>query len=200
MNVYAETNFILELALQRAEREECARLLAMARRGTIRLLLPSFSVGEPYEALVRRARQRAELGRRLEIEIDELGRSAPYAGSTQALGEVLGMLSTSVRDEKQQLDSVSAEVLGEAELIPMTAGVFQTAKEAESAMELTPRDAMVFASVVADLERSRAGEKCFVASNARDFSESAAQARLAQHGCKLLTRFTDAVGYVRSRD
>ena len=77
MNVYVESNFVLKLALLRDEHESCAQLLELARAGDIHLFLPAFSVGEPYEALVRRTKQRTELQKNLVREINELARSQP---------------------------------------------------------------------------------------------------------------------------
>ena len=199
MNLYAETNFILELALQRSERGECATLLELARGGRIRLLLPGYSVGEPYDAWVRRTRQRIDLSRRIKTEIGELGRSEAYAGSPEEFADIVKLLETSSREEKEQIDSVIGEVLDQADLIALTAEVFRAAKAAEAELSLTPQDAIVFASVVADLELAPAGEKCFVTANAHDFNKPAIRERLGRHGCKLVTRFTDAVGFVRSR-
>ena len=49
MIVYLESNFVLELAFLQAEHEECSAILRLAETGEIRLVLPAFSIGEPYE-------------------------------------------------------------------------------------------------------------------------------------------------------
>jgi hypothetical protein len=79
MIVYVETNFILEMAFLRDECAACQELIALAERKNIRLILPSFCVGEPYEAATRRWKQRREFREKLEAEIRELARSQPYA-------------------------------------------------------------------------------------------------------------------------
>jgi hypothetical protein len=49
--VYAETNFVLELALLQEQSASCEQLLAMAEQGTITLAVPAFCiVGERYPA------------------------------------------------------------------------------------------------------------------------------------------------------
>ena len=58
MNVYVESNFILELALEQEQSSSCDAILSLGERQDIRLVLPAFSLSEPYETLVRRAKDR----------------------------------------------------------------------------------------------------------------------------------------------
>lgn len=53
MDVYVETNFVLELALLQEQQESCQKLLDLAEAGRINLILPAFSLTEPYETLIR---------------------------------------------------------------------------------------------------------------------------------------------------
>jgi hypothetical protein len=88
MIVYVESNFVLELAFLREEHEACLELLVLAESGNLQLVIPTFSVGEPYEAWVRRSRQRNELQNRLSSEIKELSRSAPYREASKEFHEL----------------------------------------------------------------------------------------------------------------
>jgi hypothetical protein len=54
MIVLAESNFVLELALQQEERDEVERLVAMAEARRIELVVPACALFEPYETLIRR--------------------------------------------------------------------------------------------------------------------------------------------------
>jgi predicted nucleic acid-binding protein len=65
MIVYVESSFVLELAFLRTEHEACTTLLDSAESHELRLALPAFSVGETYEALVRRSKRRGELHNQL---------------------------------------------------------------------------------------------------------------------------------------
>ena len=66
MIVYIESNFVLELAYLRGEHECCTELLLLSEAGDIALALPAFSIGEPYEAWVRRSKKRERLHRELD--------------------------------------------------------------------------------------------------------------------------------------
>jgi len=46
MNVYVESNFVLEHALEQEQCESCEELIRLASAGSIRLLVPAFSLAE----------------------------------------------------------------------------------------------------------------------------------------------------------
>lgn len=51
MRVYVETNFVLELALRQEQNESCEALLRLAEASRIGLVVPAFSLLEPYATL-----------------------------------------------------------------------------------------------------------------------------------------------------
>jgi predicted nucleic acid-binding protein len=61
VNVYVETNFVLELALLQEQHGSCGDLLRLCEEGRIQLVIPAYSLAEPYETLTRRHRQRKRL-------------------------------------------------------------------------------------------------------------------------------------------
>ena len=56
MNVYVESNFVLELALLQEQHASCEALLRLCEEGGIQLVIPAYSLAEPYETLTRRHR------------------------------------------------------------------------------------------------------------------------------------------------
>lgn len=99
MITYVESNFILELAFRQEDHSSCESLLQLAEAGLIRLVLPAYCVGEPYERLVRRDRQRRDVHRKLKDELRELARSAPYALAASNLDGLTGLLVEAGDDE-----------------------------------------------------------------------------------------------------
>lgn len=108
MIVYVESNFVFELALVREEYAHCRSLLDLAGVQKIILTLPAYSIGEPYEALIRRSKQRDDFRNRLEVELNELSRSQPYQQACQELGKSAAFLLNSIREEKQRLQAAHA--------------------------------------------------------------------------------------------
>lgn len=48
MNVYVESNFALELTFEQEQRASCEALLELASQKSIMLMIPAFSLVEPY--------------------------------------------------------------------------------------------------------------------------------------------------------
>lgn len=68
MNVYVESNFVLELGLLQHECRSCEEILRLCEEGLIRLTLPSYSLIEPYETIARKQKQRLRIKRDLDTE------------------------------------------------------------------------------------------------------------------------------------
>ena len=197
MITYVESNFVLELAYRQEECSSCDELLTLAEGGRIELVLPAYCVGEPYERMVRRDRQRRDVHRRLSDELRELSRSATYSESATKLADLTGLLVDAGEQEMGQLNSVLTRLLESATLIPVDRDVLKTALSLQRSLGLSPQDSIVYASV-----RSRVlGEKrrqCFINKNARDFLIPEIQEELAAHNCKLMTKFPDGLAHIRS--
>ena len=200
MIVYIETNFVLELAFLREERESCSSFLSLSESGDIRLVLPAFSIGEPYEVLVRRAKQRRELHRQLRAEIHELSRSSPYRESAHEFQGLTDLLLKIGEEEKRRLDQTLERILQTVEVIPMGLSTIKAAITLEKSRSLSPQDALVYASILEHLGKEESDSfGCFITKNSKDFANPDIENDLAAHNCKLLTRFADGLGYVRSR-
>jgi len=81
MNVYVESNFVLEQALEQEQCESCEELLRLASAGSIRLVVPAFSLAEPHIALMRRESERS----RLRSELQRNSRKTAAARSVPVL-------------------------------------------------------------------------------------------------------------------
>lgn len=147
MILYAETNFVLELALLRDEVEHAEALLALAEGGRIRLVLPAFSLSEPYESMTRRSRDRRALLDRLGTEINELARSRPYASLSDTSRAFTGLVAQSANEEWKRLSDVQNRVLATAEIVPLSGETIRRGLEVGPTFGLSPQDAVVFASV-----------------------------------------------------
>lgn len=199
MIVYVESNFVFELALVREEQPHCRSLLDLAGERKIILTLPAYRIGEPYEALIRRSKQRDDFRNRLEVELNELSRSQPYQQACQELEKSAAFLLDSIREEKQRLDEALNDILDVAQLIPVDGQTIRNAILMQQSHDLSPQDSIVFASVLAHLTNASPQVSCFITKNSRDFVTQPALTDLAKHNCKLLTRFGDGLGFINSQ-
>lgn len=199
MIVYVESNFTLELAFLRPQSDSCEALAKLAKSGAIQLVVPAFCGSEPYESMVRRSKDRQIVHDRLATEISELSRSAPYSDITNTAEPIITILAQSADDEKSRLDNTLLRLMKLARVIPLTSDVLTLSLTYQIRFGLSPQDAIVLASIMADLESVEHGlEKLFVTQNKSDFFDPDILKLMSAHGCKVLFRFDNAVGYVES--
>ena len=58
MNVYVESNFVLELALLQEQSASGEAILRLGEEHRVHLVVPAYALVEPYETLARRHKQR----------------------------------------------------------------------------------------------------------------------------------------------
>lgn len=71
MRVYAESNFVLEIVLTQEQHAACKDFVTLADRHEVELVLPAFSLFEPYTTLERRRQERHKLREQLELEFPD---------------------------------------------------------------------------------------------------------------------------------
>jgi predicted nucleic acid-binding protein len=199
MDIYAESNFVLELALLQEQHESCEKILALSTSGNSRLIIPAYCLMEPYETVARYGRTRADLSNKLAIEAKQLSRSKPYYPNQEALDQVSNLLMRSREEEKQRVGDTVNRIMKAAEIIDMTGDILAMAKRYEITPGLSPQDAVVYASVLAHLDLSKSVSSCFLNRNSKDFDDPDIQETLDGKGCKMLFSFDHGLGYVSSK-
>lgn len=199
MIVYVESNFVLELAFLQEEYESCDSIITLAESHKIRLVIPAFSIAEPYEVLARRSIQRTELHRRLASEIRELSRSRPYIDVLNESREITSILIRSGEEEKRRLDTALSRILAYAGVVPIGAETLKAAIEFQKDLGLSPQDSIVYASVLDHLSSAAKEPKCFLNKNSKDFVNPNIQEQLVAYDCHLITTFTNGLRYILHR-
>lgn len=203
MIVMVESNFVLELAFQQEEAGHAEAIIALADRQAIELVVPAWSLGEPYETLIRRTKDRKATVQTLQQEAGRLMRSRLFsdlAETAKFLGEALKNRSP---DEALSLERTLGRLLTAATVLPLSKSVVEAALLFRSEFDLSPQDALVFASVDEHLRRLAKGPKVFINKDA-DFFTSEIRAHFQELECKLLSRIATARQFleneVRRRD
>ncbi|MFQ5632368.1 MAG: PIN domain-containing protein [bacterium] len=199
MNVYVESNFVLELALKQEQYESCEKLLSLCESGKVSLLLPAFSIAEPFETVIRRAKDRMQLVEILNNEIDQLSRSVLFKNEIGALPNVAGILTRSCEQELQELYTARNRILSVAEIIPLEQNILTAAVNLQTTSRLEFLDAIVYASVLEHLRTKQVIMSCFLNKDFRDFNDPEIEDNLKSHHCKLLFSFESGYNYVKSQ-
>ena len=199
MNVYVESNFVLEQALEQEQCESCKELIGIASAGSIRLVVPAFSLAEPHIALMRRGNERSRLSAELQKHLSELGRSKTYREVSGNFSELAALLIASAERERAGLQSATDGMLKAAEIIPLDSDVFHQAGGIQVAFDMSVQDSIVLASIVSHLAATKPVESCFLNRNTKDFDDPNVREMLDEFGCKFFGRFDDGLHYIEAR-
>jgi predicted nucleic acid-binding protein len=198
VNVYVESNFVLDLALLQEQHASCEDLLRLCEEGRIQLVIPAYSLAEPYETLTRRHRQRKRMKTELDDELRQLARTTTYAHQLSGFQHLTALLIDSADEEAKRLESVCARLLQTAEVIPLAASMLIAATQYQHTHGLSPQDALVYAAVLGHLKQHQAPQSCFLNRNAKDFDDPDLVAELNVYNCKLLPQFDTGYQFVLS--
>jgi predicted nucleic acid-binding protein len=171
VNVYVESNFVLELALVQEQHASCEALLRLCEEGRIQLAIPAYSLAEPYETLTRRHRQRRRMKGELDDELHQLARTATYADRLSGIQHLTTLLIDSADEEAKRLEGVRARLLQSAEILPLEVSILTAATQYQQTHGLSPQDALVYATVLWDLKQYRVPQSCFLNRNSKDFDD-----------------------------
>lgn len=199
MIVYAETNFLLEVAYLQERCESCNAILTLARRGSVSLVVPAFSIAEARSTWDSRLSERNVLLRdHLQPLIRQLSRSQQFSALPETSKDLLAAIVASGEEARGRLDDAITIVEQHGVIQQLTSEVLSNAAELEKRFSLSPADSVVLASVVVHLTAAPSGPKCFVSQDKKGFANPAIHDELSSYGCKVLVNFTDAVGYIES--
>lgn len=196
MNVYVESNFVLELALLQEQHAACEEILEMCAAREISLVLPAYSLMEPYGTVMRRQGDRKRVKAAVDGELRQLARTAVYTERLQDLERATRLLLDSAEEDLERLESVRSRLLECAEIVPLDQAILARAPEHQARHSLSAPDAVVYASVLSHLERSSMPASCFLNRDA-GFSGSAIAEDLRARSCKFLRGFDQGLQFLR---
>ena len=99
MNVYVESNFVLELALLQEQSASCEELVDLGAKGLVSLVVPAYCLAEPYETLIRRWRDRLGLKRTVDGQLTQLARTSTYSDHLERFSDITSLLVSSADEE-----------------------------------------------------------------------------------------------------
>jgi predicted nucleic acid-binding protein len=199
MDVYVESNFVLELSLLQEQHESCEKIIELCEDGQARLVIPAYSLVEPHETIIRYAKNRSRLSNELATEVRQLSRSKPYQEEADTLQKVTGFLIRSQEEEKTRLSDTIERLLRISEVIPLDSQILVAARQHQLDHGFSPQDSIVYTSVLSHLSVSAEAEKCFLNRNSKDFDDPDIVEILDGYGCKMLFSFDHGYSYITSR-
>jgi predicted nucleic acid-binding protein len=199
MNVYVETNFVLELVFEQEQHPSCEQILDLCKAGRAYLIIPAYCLAEPHEKLTRQAGSRKDLQRNLEAELRQLARTTSYSARINSIQDIARLLVQSNEEEKQRFTYYRNRLLEVAEIISLTLDILREAAIYEAPYDLTPQDALVYASVITHLRQNKPQASCFLNRNLKDFDNPDIVDELDKNNCKMIPRFDHGHRFIQAR-
>ena len=189
MNVYVETNFILEVALLQEQHASCLHIIDLCEAERIRLIVPAYCLVEPFETLIRHQKRRRKMKQDFDTELSQIARTATYVERLGEFRSLTDILINIAQEETTNLDKTLSRLINCADLIPLDSAVIHHSAQSQETHGLSPQDAIVYSSVVQQLDRLHPHQSCFLNRNTRDFDDENIVEELQQYDCTLLPRF-----------
>lgn len=199
MNIYVETNFVLELTFEQEQCSSCERILQLCEAGQTNLIIPAYSLAEPHEKLSRQARSRRELQQSLDAELRQLLRTASYASRIKSIQDIASLMIQSNEEERHRFIQCRDRLLKVGEIVVLNASILTEAASYETTYDLTPQDALVYASVITHLRHDLPTQACFLNRNSKDFDSPDIVDELRQLNCRMIPRFDSGYSFIQSQ-
>lgn len=199
MNIYVETNFLLELVFQQEQSASCEKILQLCEAEFASLIIPAYSLAEPHEKLNRQAKSRKDLQQVLDTELRQLARSASYTTRINSIQDIARLLVQSSEEERQRFVAYRDRLLNSAEVISLSADILRGAATSEDPYDLSPQDALVYSSVISHLRQNQSQVSCFLNRNSKDFDNPDIVDQLNRFNCRMIPRFDHGYGFIKSQ-
>lgn len=129
----------------------------------------------------------------------QLLRTASYASQIKSIQDLASLMVQSNEEERHRFIQCRERLLKIGEIVALTADILNEAASYETKYDLTPQDALVYASVIAHLRRSQPQQACFLNRNSKDFDSPDIVDELNQFNCKMIPRFDRGYGFLQSQ-
>jgi predicted nucleic acid-binding protein len=198
MNVFVESNFMLELALRQGESREAIGILELAEQGAIRLIVPAFSLVEPRYKLYRDRSERLLLRDSLDRHLEQMVRSEGFADLRERSNVLRLALASKADADTAEFEAVIQRIMKCGVVLPLTQDVLAAALIRQT-KDLEPLDALVFASVEGYLKSNPGDSSVFANKDAKGFLSKSVADDLDKHGCVVIPTFNDTLAFIQKR-
>lgn len=199
MNIYSETNFFLEIVFSQEQSKFCEKIISLARKKKIKLIIPAYSFAEALYKLEAQRKKRENFQRELNSQISQIAQTIRYNSQITNFRVLDTFLTQNIEEEKKRSEKCRKSLTKIAEIIAFDAQTIEKAKPIAANYDLTLQDAIVFTSILTHLQQNKATKNCFLNRNSKDFSQPSIVKRLKTLNCKFFADFEKVYNYINSQ-
>jgi predicted nucleic acid-binding protein len=199
VNIYIETNFILELVFEQEQCASCEKILELCKTQKANLIIPAYSLAEPHEKLIRQKNDRLELQKSLDGELQQLSRTKSYKNRLESIEDIRSLIVQSSQEIGENFAKYREYLVEIAEIIPLNADILLNSASAEKKHKMRPQDALVYVSVIQHLQENTPQQACFLNRNSKDFKIPEIDDELKSLNCRLISQFDDGYNFLQAK-
>ena len=200
MNIYVETNFILELVYKQEQYAICEKILEICESKKANLIIPAYSLLEPHEKLIRQANEHLKLQELFNTELRELSLTKSYQNRLDSIEDMRSLIVESNQEIGENFAKYREYLVKIAEIIPLNADILLQAASAEENYKLKdPQDAFVYVSVLKHLQENKPQQACFLNRNSKDFNDPDMLDELQSLNCKMFGEFDGGYKFLQAK-
>jgi predicted nucleic acid-binding protein len=193
INVYVESNFILEILLEQEDKSDCDSILFLAKNAIINLIIPEFAISEVFETVVRNAKNRISLAEKLSYDLNKFGAFYSSEEYTTFTEKIISF-GDSMESMLISLEKLLGNILECAELIPISKDVVLNSFGTNKLK--SPQDSIIYSSVIEHLNKKKSNINCFINKNSKDFDDPDVKKRIKDLDCKAIFQFNTGLRYI----
>lgn len=201
MNVYIDSNFVLEITLEQEQFAAASNIHMLAQMGRIQLVCPTLCIAEPLARLTQRRQERRVLRDDLKEHAKQLSRTGSHHEDVQKMEGVQDFLKNLDDLEAAKMRQFLISLLRHCRVLAIDEQVLSHTWLIQEDYDLEIQDALIAASVLIDLDRQGApgshSESIFVSRDSRAFA--ALKERLKPYNCSYIAKFTDAFSRINAK-
>ena len=195
MNVYVETNFVLNFGLRQEGHNAVVEIVALAQSGRLTLVLPAMAALETISSLEVKRSRRKQLITGMNDELGQLKRSKDRA-DLEPLETGIGVLAKLNQQELIEVQKALGQITACARLLTHTERVMSNSIQAQQSLAVDPVDSMIYGAIFTDLENLASSDSsCFLSTDGTLVSKVFGELK-ARH-CTCFTRFDEGLEFVQ---
>ncbi len=154
MNVYVNSNFVIELALRQEQYAAASRILSWAQQKRLTLVCPALVLAEPLSNMNYRRVERKALGKSLRtFSASCLARSGEHLAAEEQVGGVLDYLDAMDKSEAEETHGICRVLLATARIMPLNVETMDGSRIVAQDYDIGLTDSLVLTAILVDLLR-----------------------------------------------
>ncbi|MDA0866451.1 MAG: PIN domain-containing protein, partial [Cyanobacteria bacterium] len=126
-------------------------------------------------------------------------RTTSYASRIKSIQDIASLMIQSNEEERHRFIQCRDRLLKVGEVVVLNANILSEAASHENTYDLTPQDALVYASVITHLRQDLPEKACFLNRNSKDFDSPDIINELRRLNCRMIPRFDRGYSFIQSQ-